>query len=488
MNPAATAPDKEHKLGSFLQVLLKNPTKASNDVFLITDEFMNSLPISELEKEEKTSVSAPLSEEINTPPPNFKVLINYKERASKQSVDEFVRYYRRRYNSLLQLLKTHNNLNDIISISRIKNMDNKEKVSFVGLVTSKTLTRNNNFSLTVEDLSSSIKIIINKNNNDIYNLAKEICLDEVLGFGGVAGNNVVFVNELVWPEVPLTRELKKTEEEEYALFIGDLHIGSKAFLKQEFENFIKWLNGEGENNEQREIARKVKYVFIVGDLVDGVGIYPGQEEDLEIKDLYDQYDRLSEYLNQIPQNINIFLCPGNHDAVRLYEPQPLLDENFAKSVYALPNVNVVSNPSLINIGVTRENPGINIFLYHGFSFPFYADTVEPIRKEGGLRRTDLIMKFLLKKRHLAPTHGSTLYIPNYEIDPLFINTIPDIFVTGHVHTTHVEKYRSINLLNCSCWISQTKYQEKVGLKPEPGRIILVNLKTRASKIIKFIKD
>ncbi|MBN2367470.1 metallophosphoesterase, partial [Candidatus Woesearchaeota archaeon] len=227
-------------------------------------------------------------------------------------------------------------------------------------------------------------------------------------------------------------------------------------------------------------------IFIVGDIVEGAGIYPDQEEDLEIKNITKQYEEVAKYLSMFPKHMKIFLCAGNHDAVRLSEPQPIFDKDFAAPLYNLKNIEFVSNPSLISIEVSKDSSGIDVLLYHGYSFPYYADTVESIRTTGGLTRTDLIMKYLLKRRHLAPTHGSTLYMPNYDKDPLLIGKVPDIFVTGHVHRTKVETYRSVTLLNCSCWLGQTKYQEKVGLKPEPGRVIAINLQTRKPKIINFM--
>ena len=42
---------------------------------------------------------------------------------------------------------------------------------------------------------------------------------------------------------------------------------------------------------------------MVGDSIDGVGIYPGQEKDLKIKDIKEQYVKLAEYYKRIPKHI-----------------------------------------------------------------------------------------------------------------------------------------------------------------------------------------
>ena len=69
------------------------------------------------------------------------------------------------------------------------------------------------------------------------------------------------------------------------------------------------------NDVQKEIAKKVKYIIIAGDLVDGVGIYPSQIEELEIKDIVEQYDEFCRLIKQIPTNKQIIICPGNHGYV-----------------------------------------------------------------------------------------------------------------------------------------------------------------------------
>ena len=154
----------------------------------------------------------------------------------------------------------------------------------------------------------------------------------------------------------------------------------------------------------------------------------------------------------------------------------------------LPNVTMVSNPAYVNIHKTESFPGFDVLLYHGFSFIYYADAVESIRSNGGQKRSDLIMKFLLQRRHLAPTHTSTLYLPDSQKDSLVIDRIPDFFASGHIHRVSAANYRNITMVNSSSWLEMTEYQEKVGLFPQPGRAVLVNLQTRKVKILKFYDD
>jgi len=73
-------------------------------------------------------------------------------------------------------------------------------------------------------------------------------------------------------------------------------------------------------------------------------------------------------------------------------------------------------------------------------------------------------------------------------DNLVIEKTPDFFATGHIHRVSTSSYNNVTMLNCSSWLSQTDYQEKVGLEPQPGRVILTNLQTREIRVLKFSHD
>lgn len=409
------------------------------------------------------------------------VLQSYNEKSKKISVEDFVALINNRYKLLREILSNRIELRDAASISRMINKSN-EKVALIGVVDSKRVTKNDNLLLELEDLSGRINVLINKNRAEMKEIAKEIVLDEVIGVTGNINNGFVFADKIFFPDIPLTKELKKGPVEEYAVFISDLHVGSKNFLENDFRRFLDWLNAR--DGIRNGIATKVKYLFIVGDLIEGVGVYPGQENDLKVKDYREQYRKFSELIDEVPNNIKIILCPGNHDAVRLDEPQPVIGKELLGNLLDRENIFSVSNPSLVNIGATKDFLGFDVLIYHGGSFPYYADVVDEIRLKGGVTRADLIMKLLLKKRHLAPTHTSTSYLAGNK-DNLVISKVPDFFISGHLHRCSVANYNNILMLNCGCWFPQSDYQERRGLEPEPSRAIVVNLQTMETKILYF---
>ncbi len=412
------------------------------------------------------------------------ILDSYLEDSKKRDIKDFISYFKVRYESLKKLLMVRQELQNLVSINRLLNKNQIDTISIIGLVSEKHITKNGNLILKVEDITGSISVLVSKGRKDVFEESLNIVEDEVIGIVGVVRNNLLFVNNIIWPDIPI-KEFKKSSDEVYAAFISDLHIGSKMFLSEDFKKFIKWIKGDLGNQKQKEICKKLKYLFIVGDLIDGCGIYPGQDKELVIKDVYKQYELCAKILSQVRKDITIIICPGNHDALRIAEPQPVLYKDFAKPLWDLPNVVMTSNPSLVNIHSSEDFPGFDVLLYHGYSFDYYVRNVNCIRENGGYDRTDLLMKFLLQRRHLAPTHTSTLYIPTVKEDPLFIKKVPDFFVTAHVHKLSATNYKNVTMICCSCWQSKTTFQEKVGHEPDPSKVPLVNLKTREIKILKF---
>ena len=413
------------------------------------------------------------------------VLFSYDKPSRPHTVDDFVSYFNQRYRLIRSMLHVRPELAGALSINHLLKKRAREHASTIGIVTEKAVSPRGHLFLTIEDPTGQIRVLISKNKPDLFAAAQDVMLDEVIGVVGVAGDRIIFAQSILWPDIPYNQELKKAPDEVYALFLSDIHVGSRYFLSDAFQHFLRWIRGMSGTEEQRDLAQKVRYVFIAGDLVDGVGIYPNQDKELIIQDIYEQYREFARLLAQIPPHIHIVLCPGNHDALRLSEPQPRLDQDFAAPLHQLPNVTLVSNPALLRIHASEHFPGFDILLYHGYSFDYYVATADSLRNSGGYHRADLIMRFLLKRRHLAPSHTSTLYIPDHETDPLVISHVPDIFATGHIHYSLVAQHRHITLISGSCWQSMTSFQEKMGHDPEPARVPAINLKTRAAKILRF---
>ncbi len=415
----------------------------------------------------------------------IRILRNYMKKSRKYTYDDFVSHFNQRFKALSAILRQRQELQGATAIIRAKRAAPKERLALIGMVKEKNTTKNGNILLVIEDQTGEINVLAGAKRPETLALAKDVVLDEVLGVTGSAGDGIVFADELYFPDIPVSHELKKGPDDDYVAVIGDPQVGGKEFLGKDFAKMLAWLNGKLGSEEQRAIAAKVKYVIVIGDLVEGVGVYPGQEKDLRIKDIKEQYAEFARLMRQIPSRMEIVCIPGNHDAGRISEPQPPIYKDFAPELYAMENVTMLSSPSLLTLGARPGFPGFDVLLYHGYSLIYYSDNVPSIRERGGQKRAELIMKFLLQRRHLAPTHASNLYVPDPEQDPLVIDRIPDLFITGHVHRVASAAYRGVTILNASAWCDITDDQEKRGLEPQPGRMPVISLRTRDIKVINF---
>src|SRR3989344_4505478 len=405
------------------------------------DNFLELINVKKIVKEEQALKSS------------VKIIKDYIKPDKKIDLQDFVEYFRNRYKVLRDILEKRQELRDVISINKVLNKKDKEKATIIGIVMNKEITKNSNFIFDIEDLTGRIKVIVGKNDFELYNTCKEVSLDEVIGIVGSFSKGVLFGRRVVFPDIPLTKELKKSPDECYLICTSDIHVGSRLFYKEDFLNFIEWVNGNVGEEKQKEIARKIKYITMTGDLVAGIG-----------------------------------LCPGDHDSVRVSEPQPILDKEFAPELFEIENVILVTNPGFINLHSSGDFSGFDVILYHGKSFVYYADNIESIRSNGWTSRGDLIMKYLLQRRHLSPTHTATLYVPDAKNDFLIIDNIPDFIITGHLHQISNIVYRNVSLIGCGCWEGLTPYQEKTGSKTDTAKVTLINLKSREIKILNFMKQ
>ncbi len=156
-------------------------------------------------------------------------------------------------------------------------------------------------------------------------------------------------------------------------------MGSNTFLPEAWNRFVDWL-----------AESDASYLLIAGDLVDGIGVFPGQEQELTIKNIYEQYDAFGDLISAIPHRIKIIAAPGNHDVVRGAEPQPVIPEQFTKKFPE--NCMLVENPALVNL------QGVRVLMYHGRSI----DDMIGLIPGASYEQSGRMMEEMLQRRHLAP--------------------------------------------------------------------------------------
>lgn len=410
---------------------------------------------------------------------------------SEGDIEDFVQLFRDRYDRLSKILKQRKGLRDAIRISGISNYEGRQ-VKIIGIVMSKRETRKGDAKLIqIEDPTGRATIYVkdSQRNAKLIEKIKEVVTDEVIcaevqvpdNLSGDKRGPLVWGNNVTWPDIPARKDSEEQDvpdESICATLISDIHVGSKMFQEDTFNEFVRWLKGEAGNEKQRELASKVKYLIIAGDLVDGIGIYPRQQEELEISDVYKQYEAVAEYLSQVPDRIKIIAAPGNHDAVRLAEPQPALPSEVASPLEEI-GVKLVSNPAYVSIH------GVKFLIYHGGGFDDLIASISELDREHSLKP----MRYLLKKRHLAPIYGEPMGgrtpIAPEERDYLVVDEVPDIIHSGHLHVYSSGRYRDVVLINSATFQSRTSYMKRMGVKPTPGVVPTVNLKTKEVRPIQF---
>ena len=345
----------------------------------------------------------------------------------------------------------------------------------MGLVAEIRTTKNGHRLIELEDETGSVNVLAPANQDELLAVADTLIEDEVVGLvcKPPGRGDLLILESVVRPDVPITPQQRRASRPSAVAFLSDLHFGSKTFLRDDWERFVRWINLEWGDSRMKALARKTKYVIVNGDVVDGIGIFPGQEDELAVKDAYEQYALAGDELNRIRDDVKLFVLPGNHDLVRPAEPQPALPDKYRK---LFPDsVEHVGNPFKVSI------EGVEILSYHGRSMDDWITRVSGLSYEDPIKA----MREMVLRRHMVPVYGLRTPIAPEHKDYLAIDTVPDVFITGHVHAAGMEQYRGITLFNASCWQSQTAYQKMHGFMPEPGKVPVYELDTGKPWMVDF---
>ena len=385
---------------------------------------------------------------------------------SDGKLQSFVSLFNDRFTTLSRLVRRNPSMRDAGPLSAL-NPDEENQA--IGMIAEIQNYPNGRTKVVLEDTDNRINIMLKEEEGNPLNLLN----DEVIGVSGKLNRqgNLLYVNSpIVRPHLGRYRESARSEEPYIALFISDIHLGSGTFKENEWNKFISWLNGEVDYH--KEWIPDPGYLVIAGDAVDGIDSYPGQEEDLSITDVWEQYSTLSKSISKIPHEIQTVIMPGNHDAVRLMEPQLPLPDKVIKDFGD--NLTFTANPVLLNLA------GVQVLCYHGKSLDDLV-SLRDLTYDNPMS----MMKELLNRRHLAPIYGAKTPLAPEKQDHMLIREVPDIFVTGHVHSFGIERYNGVLMLNPGTWQAQTDYQKMMGFQPQPCRAVAVNLQTFDTQVLDF---
>ena len=381
--------------------------------------------------------------------------------APAEGAEGYGRLFRDRYERLFSIVRERLDTKGSATLSAARNLAPGKKVKIAGLLADRS-SRRGNVELRVDDPTGTLKVVCRE--GPAEKAALEAPLDSMVVLEvSKSKSGQLFTDSVVLPDVP-GRRVVSSSHRVYAVLLSDLHIGSRMFLSDDFDRFLQWLNG---GFGDKDVVSRIKYLVIAGDLVDGVGVYPGQEFQLAERDPKKQYEMAAELLKRVPGHVQIVLSPGNHDAVRQALPQPAVAVDMAESLYAMDNVRWVGDPAYLKLH------GVTFLVYHGKSLDDVIATTPNLAYD---RPTDA-MKLLLRARHLAPTYGKRTALSPEPRDYMVVDQVPDVFHVGHVHTYGETSYRGTLLVNSGTWQAQTNFQSNMGMEPTPSIIPVLDLST-----------
>lgn len=383
--------------------------------------------------------------------------------------EEFLRFFRFRFENLRSILLKRIDLEPIpIAELRTSASRNGDNLLVVGMVLDKVSMRDRSIRMTLEDETGSV-IVVFKRESRYWEVADKVPVDSVIAVRGTYANGKIFAENLILPEVS-NGEVEARFHEGRVALVSDVHIGSKYFNEEAFERFLRWLASEE--------ARDVRYLVICGDLVDGIGVYPNQEEELRIADVYKQFEYASTFLSRIPSYVKVIYVPGNHEPVRQAEPQPEVPRDYLEVLMdARPDIIHLPNPAMISIG------GVRIMLYHGRSLNAimkHVPGLQPVTP----RTVVEAMSWMLKLRNLAPIYGEHPLSPE-ERDWLILTEVPNVLHTGHIHVYGVGEYRGVKLINSGTFENETPYIKSLGIEVTVGNVPVLNLKNLDVEVRSF---
>jgi DNA polymerase II small subunit len=381
-----------------------------------------------------------------------------KKITSAEGIDGFSALFASRYSKLLKIILQRSQSKKLSPIDTIKSGKIKEEVFVAGLLMDRKIDRDVT-KLVVDDPTGSLEVLVF--NKDLQETANSLLMDQFVMFTIVPGKNGGFiVKDLVVPDIP-DHVINRSKIETYAVLISDLHVGSKYFMEKEFTEFVEWLSSPD------PIARRVRFILVGGDVVDGIGIFPNQDKELLLVDTNEQMLKAAQLLDKIPKHIKVFIIPGNHDPGRRALPQPAIPEKHNLTLWNRENFFMLGNPSMIELN------GVKILMFHGQSLDDVVGTTPGLSYSQPAKA----MRVLLKARHLSPIYGKRTPIAPETEDMMVINDVPDIFHSGHIHVVDLDMYKGTLIVNSGAWQTQTAYQTSVGITPTPGIAVIVNLAT-----------
>lgn len=204
------------------------------------------------------------------------------------------------------------------------------------------------------------------------------------------------------------------------LLTADWHIGSKGWSEQAYHSLLEDVDSFG-----------IKHILHAGDMLQGLGVYRTEREDLVDYSIDDQVYRAIDYLSELPSKVKFHLIMGGHEQKILGDYKMGFDACRAIA-NAVKNVNYYHY--VANFILNRY---FRLLLIHGSGGPSYASS------------------YILEKLWRELTER------------------PDVLVMGHFHRLNViTKTPNKLLIEPGCLQRESIYLLRKGLTAQVGWFVL----------------
>jgi len=134
------------------------------------------------------------------------------KKKQKISVSDQASFFHNRYESIKKIMNGRLDLINLVSINKIS--QKAKKFSIIGIVKEK---KDESKSIILEDTTGQVEIFFSENFLPEYN---SIGHDDILGFVCANERGRYYYTRTIWPDIPLTREIKKPKDSIKCLFVS----------------------------------------------------------------------------------------------------------------------------------------------------------------------------------------------------------------------------------------------------------------------------
>ena len=121
------------------------------------------------------------------------------------------------------------------------------------------------YEMELEDESTDLRLLVIDGDN--IRKVESFLIDQMVIADVVFSNNIgkFIVKNCYSLDIPAeVFPSVDGKEPVYSVFLSDIHVGSKTFLEQEFQDFLDWINGR---SGDLEVVSRIRYVVVAGDVV-----------------------------------------------------------------------------------------------------------------------------------------------------------------------------------------------------------------------------